>query len=59
MKLSLDFIDILQLLFILLKVFGVIDWSWWLVFAPLLGEIAVSLIVLIGAMVISMLLDDL
>ncbi|MEK3814228.1 transmembrane Fragile-X-F protein [Bacillus sp. FSL K6-1284] len=30
----MGFLELLTLIFILLKVFGQIDWSWWLVFLP-------------------------
>lgn len=30
----MGFTEILTIIFVLLKAFGVIDWSWWLVFAP-------------------------
>lgn len=31
----LSFSQLLTILFVLLKVFGAISWSWWLVFIPL------------------------
>ena len=47
MKLGL--LDILTIIFVLLKVFNVITWSWWVVFLPTILEIAIFLIVfLIG-----------
>ena len=33
---GLDFIDALTLIFIILKLIGVIDWSWWRVLSPYL-----------------------
>ena len=30
----MGFTEILTIIFVLLKVFGVISWSWWLVFLP-------------------------
>ena len=30
----LGILDVLALIFIVLKIVGVIDWSWWLVLAP-------------------------
>lgn len=32
---DVNFLSLLLLAFIILKVCGVIDWSWWLVFIPL------------------------
>jgi hypothetical protein len=32
---GIGFFGLLGILFIALKLFGVIDWSWWLVLAPL------------------------
>lgn len=34
--------DCLQILFIALKLCGVIDWSWWWVFSPYLFALAVE-----------------
>ena len=30
----MGFAEILTIIFVVLKLFGVISWSWWLVFAP-------------------------
>lgn len=43
---------ILGVIFIILKVAGVIDWSWWLVCAPLLIQPAIMLTILIVGVVI-------
>ena len=49
-KFSITFFDLLGLLFIGLKLGGVIDWSWWWVTCPLWGGIAIVLaVVAIGA----------
>jgi len=47
---GLGFVGALLLLFIGLKLGGVIDWSWWWVFVPLWGGAAIILgiLVLIG-----------
>lgn len=44
-NLSFSFFDGLQLLFIGLKLAGVIDWSWWAVMSPVLGSLAAGFIV--------------
>lgn len=36
--------DALFLLFLGLKIGGVIDWSWWWVTAPLWGQVAIALV---------------
>lgn len=54
---SVGFLPLLALLFIGLKLGGVIDWSWWWVLVPLWGPLAlflaflavVALIVVIGS----------
>lgn len=30
----MGFTEVLTIIFILLKVFGAVDWSWWIVFLP-------------------------
>lgn len=32
---ELGFMDVLQIIFIVLKLCGVINWSWWAVFTPI------------------------
>jgi hypothetical protein len=40
-----SFLAVLFLIFLILKLTHYIDWSWWWVFAPLIGEVAVDLVV--------------
>ena len=42
---GIDFIDALTLLFITLKLIGVINWSWWWVLSPLLINAVLILII--------------
>ena len=52
---SVGFLDLLTLLFIGLKLCGVINWSWWWVLSPLLfqfGIVAVFLVISIIVLVI-------
>ena len=44
MKINLGFFGTLGIAFIVLKLCGVIQWSWWWVTAPLWGGIALMLI---------------
>lgn len=46
-KSDFNFVDGLQLLFIGLKLSGNIDWSWWLVFAPVITVLSLTVIVTI------------
>lgn len=43
---SISFLSLLFLVFLILKLCGVIDWSWWWITAPLWGGFAVLLVVL-------------
>ena len=36
---GIGILGVLQIIFIVLKLCGVIDWSWWLVFTPTFAEI--------------------
>lgn len=38
-------VSLLGVVFIVLKLCGVIDWSWWWVTAPIWGEIGVALVI--------------
>lgn len=44
---KIDFFGLLQIVFIVLKVTGLITWSWWMVFIPLYIEIALIAIIFI------------
>jgi len=48
---GISFIGLLTIVFITLKLTGVIDWSWWLVLSPIWGSalLGVLMIVLIAA----------
>ena len=37
----------LQLIFLVLKLTGLIDWSWWLVFTPIFASIIIAIIITI------------
>lgn len=43
---GLGLLSVLQIIFIVLKCVGVIDWSWWTVFIPLWIDLAMTVILL-------------
>lgn len=43
----MGFTEILTIVFVLLKVFGVISWSWWIVFLPEIIAAVIYIIALI------------
>lgn len=54
---SISFLSLLFLVFLILKLCGVIDWSWWWITAPLCGGFAVLLVVLPIVGVIALLIS--
>lgn len=46
---GLGFLQVLGLIFITLKLCGVIDWSWWLVTLPIWIGLAIALFVIVAA----------
>lgn len=42
-KSGFPFLQILTLIFVVAKLWGVINWSWWLVFLPFWGPLALIL----------------
>jgi len=50
---SLDFLLVLTIVFVVLKVTNVIAWSWWLVFLPLFIEIGLLAIAVIAIIIIT------
>ena len=45
---GIGFADLLTIVFIVLKLIGKIDWSWWLVLLPTLIELGIISIMIIG-----------
>lgn len=44
---------LLGVAFVILKLCGVIDWSWWWVTAPFWGGIAIALVLLFGGLIVA------
>lgn len=52
---GIGFGGLLTILFIALKLTHAIDWSWWLVLAPIWVVLAIVALILIGCLVIALL----
>lgn len=52
-RIGVGFPGLLALLFIGLKLCGVIDWSWWVVISPLLISIVLQILLVVFVYVIS------
>lgn len=48
---GLGFLSILTLIFVIAKLFGLIAWSWWLVFTPVLIGVGLTVLILIIAVI--------
>ena len=46
-----NFLGLLTIIFVLLRAFEVITWSWWWVFAPIWGPVLLVGLVLLGALI--------
>ena len=49
---GLGILAVLQVVFLVLKLTGLIDWSWWLVLVPLWTDIGFGLLFIILALII-------
>ena len=49
---GLGTLAVLQIVFLILKLTGLIDWSWWLVLVPLWTDIGFGLLFIILALII-------
>ena len=47
-----DIVAVLQVILIFLKFLGLIEWSWWVVLAPILVMVGILLIMIIVAIII-------
>lgn len=48
-----DIVAVLQAILIFLKLLGLIEWSWWVVFAPILVMLGILLIMIIATIIIN------
>ena len=48
-----DIVAVLQAILIFLKLLGLIEWSWWVVLAPILVMVGILLIMIIVAIIIN------
>jgi hypothetical protein len=54
---GIGFVGVLQIVFLVLKLVDVIDWSWWWVFSPLWISVGLTLLIL-GILFLAMLVLD-
>ncbi|MGN1179156.1 MAG: hypothetical protein ACI4SI_08970 [Candidatus Ornithospirochaeta sp.] len=47
-----DIVAVVQVILIFLKLLGLIEWSWWIVLAPILVMVGILLIVIILATIV-------
>ena len=49
--LDLNIFSTLQLIFLTLKIAGLVDWSWWFVFSPLIIWVLALIVIVIGVLI--------
>jgi hypothetical protein len=54
---GIGFTSLLTIVFIVLKLTGVIDWSWWWVLSPILIDIALTIIIIVCLSIYTSVLD--
>ena len=50
---SVGFLDLLAIVFIVLKLLGKITWSWWWVLAPVWMPLAIVIVIVVVALIIA------
>jgi hypothetical protein len=40
----LGFLEVLTIVFVILKALGYVDWSWWVVFSPVIAAVAIYVV---------------
>lgn len=53
MKINLNILGVLGLIFVTLKLVGTITWSWWWVLFPFYGPVALWLAILFGVFILA------
>ena len=52
------FLAILSIVFVIAKLFGVITWSWWIVFSPVIIGGTASLVIIITVLIVAAIAYD-
>lgn len=55
---GIGFFGLLGIVFIVLKLVGVVNWSWWLVLAPLWAPTAVGVILILLGILVGVIADS-
>lgn len=55
---GVGFFTLLGLLFIGLKLTGFVDWAWWVVLAPIWGQLAFIVLLLVALVIAELVKDD-
>ena len=55
---GISFTGLLTIVFIVLKLTHVINWSWWWVTAPLWGSLALGIIIILIAFIIAIIVEN-
>lgn len=55
-SINVGFLGLLGIVFITLKLCGVIDWSWWLVLLPIYGPIALAIVIVVAIYVVAIII---
>lgn len=48
---GLGILSILTIIFVIAKITGFLNWSWWLVFTPLLVSIGLTVLIVVGVLI--------
>lgn len=55
---GVGFFILLGLLFIGLKLAGLVDWAWWVVLAPIWGQLAIIAVLFVALFIAELVKDD-
>lgn len=55
---GVGFFTLLGLLFIGLKLAGLVDWAWWVVLAPIWGQLAIIAVLFVALFIAELVKDD-
>ena len=55
---GIGFVGLLTIVFVVAKIWGYLDWSWWWVFSPLIAIVALFLLLLFAYVMFFVILED-
>ena len=55
---GLNILGVVEIVFIILKLLGIINWSWWIVLIPLWIDLGITLLIILVIIIVAIIMDN-